>query len=40
MNKEDMITILNQYGIDGIFDSCDLIEPDNCDNNLDAKLLS
>lgn len=60
MNKEDMIKILNQHGIDvlhsviedelskaydtgyedGIFDSCDLIEPDNCDNNLDAKLLS
>lgn len=60
MNKEDMINILNQHGIDalysviedelskaygagyedGIFDSCDLIEPDNCVNNLDVKLLS
>lgn len=60
MNKEDMINILNQHGIDalysvieeelgkaydagyedGTFDSCGLIEPDNCTNNLDTKLLS
>ena len=64
MNKDDMINILNQHGIDalhsvisdaisrvydqgyddgygdGIFESCDLIEHCNCDNNSGTKLLS
>lgn len=64
MDKEDMISILNQHGIDvlhaaiedelgkafdagydvgyedGAFESCDLVEPDDCDNNLGTKLLS
>lgn len=54
MNKEDMINILNQHGIDvlhsviedelskayGLGYEDGIWKADDCDNNLDAKLLS